>query len=103
VRILSEATVRRMSAPQSHRPDRVLIIPIRWSMGYMNGGAAGWPQGPRETSFGHPGAGGSVGFADPEIGMAFGFVPNLILQDMIGAVRGGALAHVARECVAKAS
>jgi len=100
VRILSEATVRRMSAEQSHRPDRVIFIPIRWSMGYMNGGDPGWPQGPRTTSFGHPGLGGSVGFADPEIGMSFGFVPNLLLQDLIGAGRGSALAQAARDSIA---
>jgi CubicO group peptidase (beta-lactamase class C family) len=27
-------------------------------------------------SFGHPGAGGSVGFADPENGIGFGYVMN---------------------------
>ena len=28
-------------------------------------------------SFGHPGSGGSVGFADPVSGVGFGYVPNL--------------------------
>jgi CubicO group peptidase (beta-lactamase class C family) len=97
VRIMSEATVRRMSEMQTDRPDRVIMLPIRWSLGYMNGGAPGWPQGPRATSFGHPGLGGSVGFADPEIGMSFGFVPNLLLQDLIGAGRGSALAQAIRD------
>lgn len=29
--------------------------------------------GPRPTAFGHPGAGGSIGFGDPETGLALGF------------------------------
>ncbi|HEX4865865.1 MAG TPA: serine hydrolase domain-containing protein, partial [Acidimicrobiales bacterium] len=28
-------------------------------------------------SFGHPGSGGSIGFADPDAGVGFGYVPNL--------------------------
>jgi CubicO group peptidase (beta-lactamase class C family) len=100
VRILSEATVRRMSEVQTHRPDKVIMLPIRWSLGYMNGGDAGWPQGLRTTSFGHPGLGGSVGFADPEVGMSFGFVPNLLMQDLIGAGRASVLAEAARNCIA---
>jgi CubicO group peptidase (beta-lactamase class C family) len=102
VRILSEATVRRMSEEQSHRPDRVIIgIPIRWSLGYMNGGDPMWPQGPRKTSFGHPGAGGSVGFADPEIGMSFGYVPNMMaIAELTGIGRASALADAARACIA---
>jgi CubicO group peptidase (beta-lactamase class C family) len=99
VRLMSEATVRRMSEPQSHRPDRVIMLPVRWSLGYMNGGDLGWPQGQRQSSFGHPGLGGSVGFADPEIGMSFGFVPNLLMQDLIGAGRGSVLAEAARACI----
>lgn len=28
-------------------------------------------------SFGHPGSGGSIGFADPDAGVGFGYVTNL--------------------------
>jgi CubicO group peptidase (beta-lactamase class C family) len=100
VRILSEQTVRRMAEVQTRRPDKVIItIPIGWSLGYMNGGAPGWPQGPRATSFGHPGFGGSVGFADPEIGMSFGFVVNGLMMDLVGTGRTAALADAARSVV----
>jgi CubicO group peptidase (beta-lactamase class C family) len=99
VRIMSEATVRKMSELQTQRPDKVIMLPIGWSLGYMNGGMVGWPQGMRKTSFGHPGLGGSVGFADPEIGMSFGFVPNLLMNDLIGAGRGAALAEAARGAI----
>ncbi|MEU1311221.1 hypothetical protein ABZ419_20350 [Streptomyces cinnamoneus] len=32
------------------------------------------------TSFGHTGRGGSLGFADPEHGIAFGYVMNHIIS-----------------------
>jgi len=34
------------------------------------------PIGPGRATFGHFGAGGSLGFADPESGVAFGYVMN---------------------------
>jgi len=99
VRILSESTVRKMSERQTFRPDKVIMmLEIGWSLGYMNGGAPGWPQGPRVTSFGHAGFGGSVGFADPEIGMSFGLVLNALNLDLVGAGRTAALADAARAC-----
>lgn len=102
VRILSERTVRAMSERQTHRPDLVIIVPVGWSLGYMNGGDPGWPQGPRVTSFGHPGAGGAVGFADPEIGLSFGLVLNGLSQDFVGTGRGATLANAARACAENA-
>ena len=99
VRAMREETIRRFSEMQTQRPDVVMVIPIQWSLGYMNGGAPGWAQGPRKTSFGHPGLGGSLGYADPEIAMSFGLVVNKLTSDFIAAVRGGRLAQAARDCL----
>ena len=41
--------------------------------------------GPR--AFGHAGAGGSLGFADPETGIAFGYVMNRMQQNLSGDPR----------------
>jgi len=42
-----------------------------WSMGGKHG-----VNGPRRTSFGHSGAGGSTAFADPETGLAVAVTLN---------------------------
>ena len=36
-----------------------------------------WPDVGVPGIFGHPGASGSIGFADPEHRLAFGYTPNL--------------------------
>ncbi len=100
VRILSEDTVRRASRQQTLRPDKVLVVPIGWAMGYMTGGGVITTMGPRATAFGHPGFGGSIGHADPEIGTSFGFVPNKLTRDLFGGSRASRLADAVRDCIA---
>ena len=34
-------------------------------------------------SFGHPGAGGSIGFADPDTGISFGYVMNKMAEPYV--------------------
>jgi CubicO group peptidase (beta-lactamase class C family) len=95
-RLMSPERVKIMSTVQTKRPDKVIVVEVAWSLGYMNGGIEGWPQGPRETAFGHAGLGGSIGFCDPEIGMAFGFTTNALAMDLIGYGRTAKLAEAAR-------
>ncbi len=59
-------------------PDKVFEIPTAFSAGFMKD-APESPRplfGPSELSFGHPGAGGSHAFADPEHRIAFAYVMN---------------------------
>jgi CubicO group peptidase (beta-lactamase class C family) len=42
-------------------------------------------------SFGHPGAGGSLAFADPERRLAFAYVPNQMQLGLTGDLRAAAL------------
>ena len=102
VRLLRKESIDRATEPQSFEADLVIQIPIRWSLGYMNG-AEGWPQGPRPNAFGHPGFGGSTGFADPEIELGFGYVPNAMHLGLTGAGRASSLAEAARACIAALS
>lgn len=62
--------------------DRVLQVETAFSAGYMldplgrDGCKLRGMFGPSARAFGHPGAGGSHGFADPENGLAFAYVMN---------------------------
>lgn len=51
------------------------------------------------TAFGHTGCGGSLAFADPEHGIAFGYVMNHIISGS-DDVRAAALAEAVRKSVA---
>ena len=59
--------------------DAVLILPTRFSLGYMKRADNRWTgiDGDSvllaEEAFGHAGMGGSVGFADPTLGLSFGY------------------------------
>jgi CubicO group peptidase (beta-lactamase class C family) len=84
VHLLSPESIARCREEQSFGEDLVLGVRTRFSLGFM------LPQHPGDAftspgGFGHPGAGGSTGFADPEAKLAFGFVMsrggNEILSD----------------------
>jgi CubicO group peptidase (beta-lactamase class C family) len=40
--------------------------------------------GPRRTAFGHPGAGGSIAFADPEVGLSVAVTINKMQNSLQG-------------------
>jgi CubicO group peptidase (beta-lactamase class C family) len=60
---------------QADGEDRVLGRHTRYGLGFQLS-QPGRPLGPNPASFGHYGYGGSLGFADPEAGIAFGYVMN---------------------------
>ena len=67
---------------RSNGPDLVLCQPTAFSAGFMLDplDASGTKQratfGPSLGAFGHPGAGGSLAFADPENRLGFAYVMN---------------------------
>jgi len=75
VKIISSASLPRCYTEQSKGMDEVLKFPTRFSLGYMLS-QPGAQLGPNQRSFGHPGAGGSLGFADLEAKVGFGYVMN---------------------------
>ena len=78
VRVLSQPAIDQAIVEQSYGPDAVLLLPTRFGLGFM----LTMPEmqlGPNERVFGHPGMGGSLGFADPDAGVGFGYVMNKML------------------------
>lgn len=77
VRILKSETIERARGEESYGPDRVLALVSRFGLGFMLP-PANEPLGPNPRTFGHGGAGGSLGVADPESKLGFGYVMNLM-------------------------
>lgn len=67
-------TLAAMRSTLAKGPDRVLIEETSFSVGFMTNDFSVY--GPSPSSFGHPGAGGSIAFADPEHGLGFAFIPS---------------------------
>jgi CubicO group peptidase (beta-lactamase class C family) len=74
-RVLSKEGIERASTEESHGRDRVLLEHTRFSAGFMLP-VPGASFGPNLRAFGHPGMGGSLGFADPEARVGFGYTMN---------------------------
>ncbi|MEU9607690.1 serine hydrolase domain-containing protein [Streptomyces sp. NPDC048057] len=96
-RLFAPATLALARTEESAGPDRVLVVPTRYGLGYMLHGPAAPLLGP--GSFGHPGRGGSLGFADPETGVAFGYVTNGLRKGVTADPRAQALIRAVRSAL----
>ena len=84
VELVNAETLARMGRVSSSTGrDAVLVMPSRFALGFMKTmDNRGEPAGVQdsvltsEEAFGHVGAGGSFGFADPKAGMSFGYTMN---------------------------
>jgi CubicO group peptidase (beta-lactamase class C family) len=82
--LISEKQIRAMSqVSMSSHSDAITLAPTRYAYGFMKrvdcrylpgGDASSFLIGDR--AFGHPGAGGSLGFADPDCGLSLGYSLN---------------------------
>ncbi|MEV5972579.1 serine hydrolase domain-containing protein [Streptomyces sp. NPDC051921] len=93
-RLFAPATLTLARTEESAGPDRVLVVNTRFGLGHMLHGPASPLLGP--GSFGHPGRGGSLGFADPESGIAFGYVTNGMRKTVTADPRAQALIRAVR-------
>jgi CubicO group peptidase (beta-lactamase class C family) len=92
-RILTRETIATATSQQNDRQDLVIFIAPRWRLGYMTGGSAVPVLGPNDEAYGHVGAGGTYGGADPKAEVSFGLVyDRFAALDMLGAARGALLA-----------
>jgi CubicO group peptidase (beta-lactamase class C family) len=77
VRLLSAASVERARQEQIFQKDIVIGMKQKRSLGFMLASGPNDPLPP--TALGHPGKGGSLGFADPARRLAFGYVMNKMI------------------------
>ncbi|WP_328749144.1 beta-lactamase family protein [Streptomyces sp. NBC_00285] len=98
VRLLTPETLESATKEQAGGKDQVMLIPSRFSSGYMLPTETNPMTGP--CAFGHTGRGGSLGFADPEHGIAFGYAMNHIIGGP-DDVRAMSLANAVRRSLAQ--
>lgn len=96
-RLFAPATLTAARTVESAGPDRVLLVGTRFGLGFMLHG----PASPflAAGSFGHPGRGGSLAFADPEAGIGFGYVTNGLQKNVTADPRAQALVRALRQCL----
>jgi CubicO group peptidase (beta-lactamase class C family) len=93
IRLLNDETMRRATTEQTSGIDAVMALPTRFGLGFALNVpiAVGFPEYSslagamgNEGAFGHNGAGGSLGFADPTTGFSFGYVMNQMHMVTVG-------------------
>lgn len=77
-RLVSPELLAEASSPQSTGPCPMLGQEVTFGLGFTPT-TPGRPLGPNPRSFGHFGSGGALGFADPDAGVAFGYVMNHLI------------------------
>jgi CubicO group peptidase (beta-lactamase class C family) len=75
VSLLAPGTVALAASEVSSGPDALLDRPSRFGLGFQLTQPER-PLGPSPNAYGHFGAGGALGFADPDAGLAFAYTPN---------------------------
>lgn len=99
LRVLEPESILRCHGERSFGFDETLGVATRFGLGFMLS-QAGASFGPNPTSFGHPGAGGSLGFADPVARVGFGYVMNRMGTSILVDPRAAALIAAVYACLA---
>jgi CubicO group peptidase (beta-lactamase class C family) len=107
IRLLSADRIERMAAISvATEEDATLLMPSRFGLGFMRSMDNRYRKsGAMESlilgknGFGHAGAGGSIGFADPELKLAMGYSMNRMGAGIILNERGQSLVDAAYQCL----
>jgi CubicO group peptidase (beta-lactamase class C family) len=95
----SPETIRWMTTRLAQGVDKTLHTETAFSAGFMldpldaSGRKKRYTFGPAISAFGHPGAGGSLAFADPENHIGFAYVMNQMESGVLPKSRAVALVH----------
>ncbi len=90
VKLFGPREIERCYTEQAYGRDAVLPLKTRFGLGFMLS-QPGAQMGPNAHTFGHPGAGGSLGFADPDAKVGFGYAMNQMSNEPLLDPRAGAL------------
>jgi CubicO group peptidase (beta-lactamase class C family) len=96
-RILAPQTVAEVTQIQAVGDDLILGCPTRYGVVFQKADDRLWFGS--HQAFGHDGAGGSVGVADPWYGVAYAWIPRRMSFPGGGDGRGLGLAGVLRRCL----
>lgn len=100
-RLLESELLNELTREHAVGEDKTLLTRTRFGLGCMldqpDVANATYGMGPR--AFGHPGAGGSIGFADPDRDVAFGFVTNNLGPFVLMDPRAQKLARLLADCL----
>ena len=80
IRVLTPEAMERATAEQAYGRDAVMGLSLRTALGFVLTSPDA-RLGPNPRAFGHSGAGGSLGFADPDAKVGFGYTMNRMLQE----------------------
>ncbi len=94
IRLISPDTLATARAEAVNGPDAVLVFPSQFGMGFMLHGTLTPMLSP--SAFGHAGAGGSLGYADPDAKVGYGYVMNQMAGGIAGDPRTLALNDAVR-------
>ena len=100
-RLLESELLDELTREHARGEDKTLLTSTRFGLGCMldQPDVANATYGMGRFAFGHPGAGGSIGFADPERELAFGFVTNNLGPFVLMDPRAQKLARVLAACL----
>jgi CubicO group peptidase (beta-lactamase class C family) len=99
VRLLSPDTTNVLAQSENQGRDKVLFFEMKFSRGFMAMHAMSKRFG--EKAFGHYGAGGSAGYADPEHELAFAYVMNRMEVGLVGDPRSQNLIRAVNKAIGK--
>ncbi|WP_254534711.1 serine hydrolase domain-containing protein [Halomarina litorea] len=84
--------------PSGETSDVVIGIETAYAMGYSKP-SPDFRFGTSDSAFGTPGAGGSFGFADPDVGLGFAYTPNRMGLHLKDDPREVELRNAVYECI----
>ncbi len=97
VKLLQNEVIKEAICERSRGVDAILGQETAFGMGFALAPMIGDSLPP--SAFGHPGAGGSLGFGDVEAGIGFGYVMNKMAGALIDDQRSNELAAALYRCI----